>query len=104
MGSAGVAAKARPWSRAQRPSRASADAAKRCQSTKIFIPGPGGYEVLSRMYFGWEVVGPWVPMGGGPAVAHAGPPLEQGTRGRQKRRATAHPGTRGRKRFPKGDE
>ena len=37
-------------------------------------------------------------------LAHAGPPLEQGTRGRRKRRATAHPGTRGRKRFPKGDE
>ena len=52
----------------------------------------------------WLGSDPWVSMGGGPAVAHAGPPLEQGTRGRQKRRATAHPGTRRPKRFPKGDE
>ena len=77
---------------------------KRCQSTEIFISGPGGYEVFSRMYYGLEVVGPWASVGGRPAVAHAGPPLEQGTRGRQKRCATAHPGTRGRKRFAKGDE
>ena len=72
---------------------------KRCQSTEIFSSDPGGYEVFSRMYYGLEVE---VILGVN--LAHAGPPLEQGTRGRQKRRATAHPGTRGRKRFPKGDE
>ena len=72
---------------------------KRCQSTEILISGPGGYEVFSRMYYGLEVE---VILGVN--LAHAGPPLEQGTRGRQKRRATAHPGTRRPQRFPKGDE
>ena len=51
------------------------------------------------MYYGLEV-----EVDLGVNLAHAGPPLEQGTRGRQKRGATALVGTRGRKRFPKDDE
>ena len=53
---------------------------KRCQSTEIFSSDPGGYEVFSRMYYGLEVE---VILGVN--LAHAGPPLEQGTRGRRKR-------------------
>ena len=52
---------------------------------------PGGYEVFTRMYY-YRASGQ-----GGGAVAHAVPPLQQGTRGMQKRGATAHAETRRRK-------
>ena len=55
------------------------------------------------MYYGWAVVLGFM-RGGGGAAAHADPPLEQGTQGMQKRRATAHAGTRRRKPSTKGDE
>ena len=59
MGSAGFAAKARPWSRAQRPSRASADAAKDAKVLKFsfLVLGDTKYSPECIMAWKWLVLG-----------------------------------------------
>ena len=56
MGSAGFAAKARPWSRAQRPSRASADAAKDAKVLKFsfLVLGDTKYSPECIMAWKWK--------------------------------------------------